>query len=105
MREKLIELFKQEHERCQNTPCDECIYDNAADCGVDALVDYLIANDVVQVVRCKDCEHWHEETEWCDKHSHFVDRLGDFCYPEESGDWKMFDADYFCKDGERKDNE
>ena len=61
--------------------------------------------DAVEVVRCKDCKHWQEETEWCDKHSHFVDRVGDFCYPEESGDWKMFDADYFCKDGERKDNE
>lgn len=58
-----------------------------------------------EVVRCKECKHWHEETGWCDKHSHFVDRLGDFCYPEESGDWKMFDADYFCKDGERRDNE
>ncbi len=58
--------------------------------------------DAAPVVRCRDCEHWHEETGWCDKHSHFVDRLGDFCYPEESGDWKMFDADYFCKDGERR---
>lgn len=51
---------------------------------------------------CHECKSWHEETGWCDKHSHFVDRLGDFCYPEESGDWKMFDADYFCKDGERR---
>lgn len=59
--------------------------------------------DAVEVVRCKYCKHWHEGTGWCDKHSHFVDRLGDFCYPEESGDWKEFDADYFCKDGERKE--
>ncbi len=60
--------------------------------------------DAVEVVRCKDCKHWHEETGWCDKHSHFVDRLGDFCYPEESGDWKMLNADDFCSYGERKDN-
>lgn len=61
--------------------------------------------DAVEVVRCKNCKHWHEETGWCNEHSHFVDRLGDFCYPEENCEWKMFDADYFCKDGERKDNE
>ena len=58
--------------------------------------------DAVEVVRCKDCEHWHEGTGWCNKHSHFVDRVGDFCYPEESADWKEFDADYFCKDGEKR---
>ena len=61
------------------------------------------AADVVEVVRCKDCKHWDEQTEWCDHHSHFVDSEGGFCHPWESADWKMFDADYFCKDGERKD--
>ncbi len=60
--------------------------------------------DAVEVVWCKDCKHWHEEIGWCDKHSHFVDSTGDFCHPFESSEWKMFDADYFCKDGERKDN-
>ena len=64
---------------------------------------YIESLGIAAVVRCKDCKHWHEETGWCNKHSHFVDRLGDFCYPEESGDWKDFEADYFCKDGERKD--
>lgn len=61
------------------------------------------ADTMAELVRCKDCKHWHGETGWCNVHSHFVDRLGDFCYPEESGDWKDFDADYFCKDGERKE--
>ena len=56
MREKLIELFEQEHERCQNTLCDECKYDNAADCGVDALVDYLIANGVTVLDCQRDCK-------------------------------------------------
>ena len=77
------------------------------DIALEQLADYGISlgerADVVKVVRCKDCKHWHEETGWCDVHSHFVDRLGDFCYPEESGDWKEFDGDYFCNDGERKE--
>ena len=45
-REKLIELFVQEHERCDNTPCNECEYSHDNDCGVNALVDHLIANGV-----------------------------------------------------------
>ena len=65
------------------------------------------AADVVEVVRCKDCKYWHEETGWCYQHSHFI-KYGEngvaFCHPWESADWKMFDADYFCKDGERRDN-
>ena len=27
--------------------------------------------DAVEVVRCKDCKHWHEETAFCGKNSHF----------------------------------
>ena len=68
---------------------------------------YLPAADVVEVVRCKDCKHWHEEEGWCDKHSHFI-KYGtygeEFCHPWESASWKMFDADYWCADGERRDN-
>lgn len=55
-------------------------------------------------VRCKDCKHWHEETGWCDHHSWFIEEDGEPCHPWESNNWKMFDADYFCKDGERKGN-
>lgn len=58
--------------------------------------------DAVPVVRCKDCKHWDEETGWCDKHSHFIDRDGVACHPWENSEWNMFDADYFCKDGERR---
>ena len=46
MREKLIELFEQEYERCQNTLCNECKYNNDDDCGVNSIVDHLIANGV-----------------------------------------------------------
>lgn len=58
--------------------------------------------DAVEVVWCKDCKHWHEETGWCCQHSHFIDSKGGACHPWESNDWKMFDADYYCADGERK---
>lgn len=61
--------------------------------------------DAVEVVRCRECEKWHPETGWCDEHSCFINSDGNFCQPYESCNWKMFDADYFCKDGERKDNE
>ena len=69
----------------------------------DSLVCDTPTVDAVPVVCCKDCKHWHEEIGWCDKHSHFIDD-GAACHPWESNEWNMFDADYFCKDGERKDN-
>ena len=60
--------------------------------------------DAVEVVRCKDCKHWHEETGWCDHHSNFIDEKCEACHPWESNDWKMFNENDFCSDGERKDN-
>ena len=51
--------------------------------------------DAVEVVRCKDCEHWHEETAFCEKHSRF-DSFG--------MDWNMFEDDDFCSYGERRTN-
>lgn len=64
---------------------------------------YLLENDVIPVVRCCRCRFWNEETGWCDIHSHFVDRNGEACHPDESCDWKMFDENYFCADGKPKD--
>jgi hypothetical protein len=58
--------------------------------------------DAVEVVRCKDCKHWHEETGWCYYHSHFIDSKGGACHPWESNDWKMLDEDDFCSYGERR---
>ena len=52
-------------------------------------------------VRCKDCKHWHEETGWCDHHSHFIGSDGEACHPWESSDWKMMDAEDFCSYGEK----
>ena len=58
--------------------------------------------DAVEVVRCKDCKHWHEETGWCALHSHFIGRDGMACHPSQSSEWKMFDANDFCSYGERR---
>lgn len=58
--------------------------------------------DAVEVVRCRDCKHWHEETSWCTIHSHFVDAYGMACHPWESADWKMLQDNDFCSYGERR---
>lgn len=63
----------------------------------------ISTDDVVVVVRCKNCKHWHEGTQWCNEHSYFVDSDGEPCHPSESPNWKMFEPDYYCGSGERKD--
>ena len=59
--------------------------------------------DAVPVVRCSKCQHWNEETEWCNVHSCFITPNGDFCHPWESDNWKTFDKNDFCSYGERKE--
>lgn len=62
------------------------------------------AADVVPAVRCKDCKHYAPEIEYCGIHSHFVTRNGDFCYPDESSEWKTFSQEDYCSQGERKND-
>lgn len=50
--------------------------------------------DAVEVVRCRDCKHWHKETLFCD-YMPYV----------EAQDRVNWYADDFCSYGERKDNE
>ena len=71
----------------------------------DEYISLVTTVDAVEVVRCKDCKFWHEETGWCQHHSHFIGSEGEFCHPWESNDWKMLDAEDFCSYGERKDND
>lgn len=47
------------------------------------------------IVRCKDCVHWVEDIGWCNLHSHIL----------ASGEWTMFDPDYYCADAERSEGE
>lgn len=70
-----------------------------------ARVSWCPTVDAVEVVRCKDCKHWHKETGWCAEHSSFINERGVFCHPWESANWKMFDDNDFCSYGERKENE
>lgn len=57
------------------------------------------------VIHCRECGHYDPDTEFCEIHSHFITRHGEFCYPSESSEWKMFSPDYFCGDGERRTDE
>ena len=84
---------RSEHEM----PCVRCIR-NARD-------NWEPEQDLVEVVRCKQCKYLHEEEGWCDKHSHFIGDYGEACHPWESANWKMFNADDYCSDGERRSDE
>ena len=59
---------------------------------------FQIANaptvDAVEVVRCRECKHWHKETLFCD-----YTLYGE---AQERVNWYAND---FCSYGERKDNE
>ena len=81
MKDRLIELINQDN--CPSPYiCDEkCKYSHLGQCSSDRLADHLIANDVVPVVRCKDCKNWND---------------GD-CYRIE-----LTRPDDYCSYGERK---
>ena len=80
--------------------CGNCYYDRA----INAIEDAPTAQ-AVEVVRCKECKHWHHDIGWCDKHSHFVYEKDGACHPWESPNWKMFDENDYCSYGERKVSE
>ena len=61
------------------------------------------AEDVVEVVRCKDCKYWHESTGFCSKNSYFIDSNEISCSPLESPTWTMWGENDFCSNGEMKD--
>ena len=58
----------------------------------DIVNNTLSRNDIVQVVRCKDCKYWHENTQFCGFFSEFnvAHRMP---------------ANAYCCCGERKDGE
>ena len=67
-------------------------------------IDDMPTVDAVEVVRCGRCKNYHAELGWCDLHSHFIDDDGEACHPSESANWKMFNEDDFCSDGERRND-
>lgn len=78
---------------------------NEIGCQFGQKMDEVKKLEAVPVVHCKECKNWHKDIGWCDKHSHFIDSDGEFCHPWESSNWKMFDENDFCSDGERRENE
>ena len=54
------------------------------------IANYLIANDVVPVVRCKDCTNWFSR----ENGTHYCRRTGRYAATDD-----------FCSYGERKDND
>ena len=83
MREKLIEVMKDTR---ANAAWHHWGYEESAD--------HLIANDVVPVVRCKDCKHYGYEP--YDNGDKCCVRWEEWIFPFEND---------FCSCGERKDNE
>ena len=66
------------------------------------VADRLIANDVVPVVRCKDCI-WFSKNGHEDENSHKEDVTLHYGH---CGTWRQeTQACRFCSDGERKDND
>lgn len=88
-RERLIKLIDQSPAMfC--TGCNECPEARAK--SVEMLADYLIASDVVEVVRCKDCLYVHfnssSERYTCQRE-----------YPR-----RWVEEDDFCNNGRREGN-
>ena len=86
MREKLIELVGNMRRKIT-------AWHTAGD-----IADHLIANDVVPVVRCKDCKSW-EQYNACDGTKPHR------CMNHDAIFYKRTNPDDFCSYGERKDNE
>ena len=103
MLEKLVELLEpyMSGEAC-DAESGSCELSNCRTCDAIALANRLILNDVVPVVRCKDCKH---------RGNHEVCPLMDIrlCFDgdghmDEVEDDKTED-ELFCSYGERKDGD
>lgn len=63
----------------------------------EAVADFLIDNDVLPVVRCKDCKHFNFEHMECENEAVSTDHEGGASYSLN------FYLDDFCSYGERKE--
>lgn len=64
---------------------------------MDSVEDSTVEEDVVEVVRCKDCEYYKEHEKRCDH----PNQEAECCYDC----WLETEPTDFCSRGERKDNE
>ena len=60
-------------------------------CEAEMAIGKLPAVDAVEVVICKDCMHWREESLWCDMNS------------KDRGEHYNWYAEDFCSYGERRE--
>lgn len=95
MRERLIELIDacgKCDKHTEEKGCVGCEYEYFEDKCVNHLrgrmADDLLANDVVAVVRCKDCRHSEicpDRLLWCNEMERIVEQDG-YCYKGERGE-------------------
>ena len=90
----LNEFCRDNCERQYDGTCHNCRM-------TDTIADFPAA-EVVEVIRCRECEHYHAGTGWCDQLSYFQTPNGEPCSPAESMEWKMFQENDFCSMGQRK---
>ena len=81
--------------------CNKCGLDRGECERIGFCADYMDIKrlptvDAVEVVRCKNCQHWDEDTGFCDVNSHFYE-FGMY--------WDIFEEDDYCSYGERKVDE
>lgn len=55
-----------------------------------------------KIGHCGECQHWHEETSYCELNSYFMDSEGLCCSPAESPSWMMWEKEEFCSRFERR---
>jgi hypothetical protein len=90
MREKLIELLNQSFDKQ---------YCRSGLLTATHTADFLIANDVVPVIRCMDCKHWKPGESMMGNSLDDMQRVGRCEYVR----FRRLEND-FCSYGERKDN-
>lgn len=78
-REKLIQLLKKDNCPSPMLCSGDCKYVSSADCHSERLADLLIENDVVEVVRCKDCANYSNNSELCYIFKGLLFYENDFC--------------------------
>lgn len=82
-------------ELCDFIACGNCqFFDRKKQmCEIEVFIDNAPTIDAVEVVRCKDCKHWHE----------WENGTGS-CHRSENGyNWFGVDVIDFCSFGERRE--
>ena len=70
----------------------------------EAFQKYLENEDVIHVVRCKDCRWWDAKEDGYEGYCHAA-KHGYYSRNWEIGIYRLYGPDFFCADGERKGEE